>query len=72
MVENIEKTALTRKIKVAYMHAGASDQIQKLKVLVEDRFEIAESFISELTPALMVHTGPGTTGLCYYPVFDQQ
>jgi len=36
--------------------------------MVETKFEIAESFISELSPALMVHTGPGTTGLCYFPV----
>ncbi len=56
------------KIKVAYMHAGAPLKILKLKELVETKFEIAESFISELSPALMVHTGPGTTGLCYFPV----
>jgi len=68
MIENIEKTAQTQKIKVAYMHAGAVDQIGKLKGMVEERFEIVESFVSELTPALMVHTGPGTTGLCYYPI----
>ena len=56
------------KIKVAYMHAGASSQILKLKDLIETKFECTESFISELSPALMVHTGPGTTGLCYFPV----
>jgi hypothetical protein len=27
-----------------------------------------ETIISELSPALGVHTGPGTAGLCYYPV----
>ena len=69
MVDNIGSTLdVSRKIKVAYMHAGALDQIEKLKGLVDNRFEVAESFISELSPALMVHTGPGTTGLCYYPV----
>jgi len=56
------------KIKVAYMHAGAPIKILKLKEMVETKFEIAESFISELSPALMIHTGPGTTGLCYFPV----
>jgi fatty acid-binding protein DegV len=29
---------------------------------------VVESFIGELSPALAVHSGPGTTGLCYYPV----
>jgi fatty acid-binding protein DegV len=27
-----------------------------------------ESIIAELSPALAVHTGPGTAGLCFYPV----
>ena len=70
MVENIEKKVTDQRIKVAYMHAGAVEQVQKLKGMVEGRLEIVESFISELSPALMVHTGPGTTGLCYYPVMD--
>jgi len=56
------------KIKVAYMHAGAAEKVEKLKNMVENRFDVAESFISELSPALMVHTGPGTSGLCYFPI----
>jgi len=69
MVNVIESTVgSSGKIKVAYMHAGAPIKILKLKEMVETKFEIAESFISELSPALMVHTGPGTTGLCYFPV----
>jgi len=59
-----------QKIKVAYMHAGALEQIQELKQKLEERLDCVESFITELSPALMVHTGPGTTGLCYYPVND--
>ena len=69
MVNAIESTVgSSGKIKVAYMHAGAPLKILKLKEMVEIKFEIAESFISELSPALMVHTGPGTTGLCFFPV----
>ncbi|MCK4570145.1 MAG: DegV family protein [Bacteroidales bacterium] len=69
MVNVIESTVgSSGKIKVAYMHAGAPLKILKLKEMVETKFEIAESFISELSPALMVHTGPGTTGLCFFPV----
>lgn len=69
MVDAVESAVgSSGKIKVAYMHAGASSQILKLKDLIETKFECTESFISELSPALMVHTGPGTTGLCYFPV----
>ncbi len=71
MVETIEKKlGRAKRIKVAYMHAGAREQVEILKEKVEQRFHCAESFISELSPALMVHTGPGTTGLCYYPLPD--
>ncbi len=57
-----------QKIKIAYLHAGAAEQIQLLKSKVENRLDCVESFTAELCPALMVHTGPGTTGLCYFPV----
>jgi len=54
--------------KVAYVHAGAQDEAEKIRQLVEEKVEVVESFIAELSPALAVHTGPGTAGLCYYPV----
>lgn len=54
--------------KLAYMHAGALEKVKKLKNLLEKRVEVAESFISELSPDLMVHTGPGTTCLCYFSI----
>jgi DegV family protein with EDD domain len=56
------------KAKVAYVHAGALGEVEKIKLLVEEQVEVVESFIAELSPALAVHTGPGTAGLCYYPV----
>lgn len=69
MVELVGKTVeASVRIKIAYMHAGALENIQILKSMVESRFDVVESFISELSPALMVHTGPGTTGFCFYPI----
>ena len=56
------------KVKVAYVHAGALEETQKLKNIVEGKLNVVESLIAELSPALAVHTGPGTTGLCFYPV----
>lgn len=58
------------KIKVAYVHAAAQEEVEKLKALIEERFTCAESLIAELSPALGVHTGPGTAGLCYFPVLE--
>ncbi len=56
------------KIKVAYVHAAALEEVDRIRQLVEDRLTCVESLIAELPPALGVHTGPGTAGLCYFPV----
>jgi fatty acid-binding protein DegV len=53
---------------IAYLHAGVQHEVEKLSALVEAKVEVVESLIAELSPALAVHTGPGMTGLCYYPV----
>jgi DegV family protein with EDD domain len=56
------------KIRVAYVHAAAQQEVDRLKSLVEARLDCIESLTTELSPALGVHTGPGTAGLCYVPV----
>ena len=56
------------KIKVAYVHAAAREEAEKIRDLVEERLTCVESLFAELSPALGVHTGPGTAGLCYLPV----
>lgn len=69
MVEMIERVAgFKGKIKIAYVHAGELAEIEKLRAMVEDRLTCVETLVAELSPALAVHTGPGTAGLCYYPV----
>jgi DegV family protein with EDD domain len=71
MVELIESTVgVGGKIKVAYVHAAALPEVLKIKQLMEERIQVVESLIAELSPALAVHTGPGTAGLCYFPVSD--
>ena len=68
MADMVAETIGKSKAKVAYVHAGAQREVEKLKELVESKVEVVESLIAELSPALAVHTGPGTAGLCYYPV----
>lgn len=55
------------RIKVAYVHAAAQEEAEKIRSLVEGRLNCVESLFAELSPALGVHTGPGTAGLCYCP-----
>lgn len=71
IVDKIEETVGSKgKIKIAYVHAAAQEEAEKLKEMVENRFECVESLVAELSPALGVHTGPGTVGVCYYPVSE--
>jgi len=68
MVDKIEEVVGQGKVKVACVHAGAKLEAEKIMKIVEARLNTVESFIAELSPALAVHTGPGTAGLCYFPV----
>jgi len=67
MVDKVEETVGKSRIKIAYVHAGARQEVEKLRRAVETRLNTVESMIAELSPALAVHTGPGTAGLCYFP-----
>ena len=69
MVDMVESTVGPgARIKIAYVHAAAQEEAEKIRNLVEGRLECVESIVAELSPALGVHTGPGTAGLCYFPV----
>ena len=70
MAEMVAQAIGQGKAKVAYVHAGAQHEVEKIKELVEAKVNVVESMSAELSPALAVHTGPGTAGLCYYPVKD--
>ncbi len=67
IAEKVSEIVGKGKAKIAYVHAGAQQEAEKLKSLVENKVEVVESFIAELSPALAVHTGPGTAGLCFFP-----
>jgi fatty acid kinase fatty acid binding subunit len=71
MVEMVEAVVgRLGKIKIAYVHAAAQEEADKLKKLFEERLTCVESLVAELSPVLGVHTGPGTAGICYFPVIE--
>jgi len=56
------------KIKVAFTHVAALDQLEVLKEMVCKQFQCVEVLTSALSPALAVHSGPGTVGISFYPL----
>ena len=55
------------RIRLALTHAASRPDTEKLCRLVEELVVPAEVLLCELCPALTVHTGPSTVGLCYVP-----
>jgi len=56
------------RIKVAFTHVAAREQLERLRERVLSRFECVEVLVSPLSPVLAVHSGPGTVGLSFFPV----
>jgi len=51
---------------VAVMHADALDKAVALRNRISSQFDCAELFITEFTPVMGVHTGPGLLGIAFY------
>jgi DegV family protein with EDD domain len=57
---------------VNVMHAAAAADAQDLCRRVKDEFDCQEVFISEFTPVMGAHTGPGLLGLAFHTGYTEQ
>jgi len=48
------------------MHADVLNEAIALRNRVSSQFDCAELFITEFTPVMGVHTGPGVIGVAFY------
>jgi DegV family protein with EDD domain len=53
-------------LRAAVVHADREDEALELNEQVLSRFQPAESYLTDLTPAVGTHVGPGTLGLGWY------
>jgi DegV family protein with EDD domain len=60
--------AATHPIKVAVTHAAAPERAEALRRAVAAAYDCRELLVSELSPVLGVHTGPGCVGVNFFPV----
>jgi len=60
------ETGGTARLHVGVMHAGAPDRGERLLSLVRERLRPAESFLTDFTPVMGAHTGPGLAGIGYF------
>lgn len=56
-----------KRARIALTHVAALEDAQRLLELVQRLVACTEVLFCDLSPALTVHSGPGTVGLCYVP-----
>ena len=61
-----QKVVKGQPLHVAVMHADALDKAITLKDRIASQFHYTELFITEFTPVMGVHTGPGVIGVAFY------
>jgi DegV family protein with EDD domain len=66
MAQRLEAGDSDGVLHAAVAHADREDEALELKEQVLSRFQPAEFYLSELTPAIGTHAGPGTLGLGWY------
>jgi len=67
MLKLMEQNAVKgQPLHVAVMHADALDKAIILKNKISSQFDCTELFITEFTPVMGAHTGPGLFGVAFY------
>ena len=55
-----------RPMHAAIAHADVLEEAQELRRTVSERFDCAELLVTEFTPVVGAHTGPGLIGIAFY------
>jgi DegV family protein with EDD domain len=55
-----------RPVHAAILHADVAGEAAALQQLVAEQFDCAELYVTELTPVMGAHTGPGVLGVVFY------
>jgi DegV family protein with EDD domain len=60
-----EKIAGRTPVRLATLHANAADEARALLTRAEEALNPVESFLTEVSPTVGTHAGPGTVGLAF-------
>lgn len=66
MVEIMEERVSSSPVHVAVMQADALEEAERLRDKMASRFNCAELLITEFTPVMGAHTGPGLLGVAFW------
>jgi DegV family protein with EDD domain len=66
MLDEMAKEAEDLPLHAAILHADAPDEAKELRQMVEESFDCAELYVTEFTPVMGVHAGPGVLGVAFF------
>jgi DegV family protein with EDD domain len=66
MLDLMSTEVADRPVRAAVLHADSLDDAEELRERVNDQFNCRELHVTELTPVMGTHTGPGLLGLAYH------
>jgi DegV family protein with EDD domain len=66
MLQIMEQRTSGSKVHVMVQHADELEEAKKLAAKIESKFDCAEMYITEFTPVMGVHTGPGLLAIGFY------
>ena len=66
----MHRDAGDEKLHVAVLHGDALDDARQLESQIVSEFDCAEHYVSEFSPVMGAHTGPGLLGIAYWSEGD--
>ncbi len=66
MIEMMEEQVGQRPLHASVFHGDAPEEAQRVREEIESRFNSVEFYITEFTPVMGAHTGPGVIGVAFY------
>ncbi len=66
MIEMMEEKVGQSPIHVSVFHGDALEEAQRIGEEIQSRFDCVEFYVTEFTPVMGAHTGPGVIGLAFY------
>ena len=66
IIKIMEREVGEKSIHAAVMHADALENAKELQDRIKEKFSCEELYITEFTPVMGVHTGPGLLGVAFY------
>jgi len=66
VLEIMERRVGSNPVHVAVLHGDALEEAERLRGEVASRFDCVELLITELSPVLGAHAGPGVLGMAFW------